>query len=166
MNVPPGPAPASRAEAVAGSRSRRALSTAWKVRRSWRSRAPVGLPREGLVDVSDFLRLGPLLALERRPTEPRGRTVFLQVRAIARQRTADVVRQLFPDLGYALAGADGPFVHREINGAAVDLVAMFELHARLLYDAATRMRGRGTAACRIRFYRGSTLTVGAKAGST
>jgi len=74
--------------------------------------------------------------------------VFLQVRDIAQQRTADVVRELFPDLAeadvqtltsYALAGADGLFVHREINGEAVDLVAMFELHARLLHDAATRM---------------------------
>ncbi|GAA3837743.1 TetR/AcrR family transcriptional regulator [Streptomyces coacervatus] len=106
---------------------------------------------KALVDVPDFLRLGLMLALERRPTEPRGRTVFLQVRAIAHQRTADMVRTLFPDLAeddvqtlttYAVAGADGLFVHREINGAAVDLVAMFELHARLVYDAATRMTAR------------------------
>ncbi|WP_399182168.1 hypothetical protein [Streptomyces sp. TLI_185] len=105
---------------------------------------------KALVDVPDFLRLGLMLALERRPTEPRGRTVFLQVRD-AQQRTADVVRELFPDLAeadvqtltsYALAGADDLFVHREINGEAVDLVAMFELHARLLHDAATRMTAR------------------------
>ncbi|GAA2480104.1 hypothetical protein GCM10010276_15960 [Streptomyces longisporus] len=106
---------------------------------------------KALVDVPDFLRLGLMLALERRPTEPRGRAVFLQVRDIARQRTAEVVRELFPDLaeadvqiltGYALAGADGLFVHREINGDAVDLVAVFELHARLLFDAAPVCRPR------------------------
>ncbi|MGI5459616.1 TetR/AcrR family transcriptional regulator [Streptomyces sp. CA-249302] len=103
---------------------------------------------KSLVDAPDFLRLGLMLALERRPTEPRGRTVFLQVRDIASQKITEVMRTLFPDLDeaavrtlttYAVAGADGLFVHREINGDAVDLVAMFELHARLVYAAATRM---------------------------
>lgn len=42
-----------------------------------------------------------MLALERRPTAPRGRTVFLQVRDIAHQRTAEWVRELFPDLAEA-----------------------------------------------------------------
>lgn len=105
-----------------------------------------------LVDAPDFLRLGLMLALERRPTEPRGRTVFLQVRDIARQRIAEVIRALFPDLddravevltAYAVAGADGLFVQREINGGTVDLVAMFELHGRLVYDAAARMAAKG-----------------------
>jgi hypothetical protein len=49
-----------------------------------------------LAHAPDFLRLGLMLALERRPAEPRGRTVL-------------------------------------------DLVAMFELHARLVHDAAMRM---------------------------
>lgn len=40
---------------------------------------------------------------------------------------------------YAVAGADGLFVHREINGDAVDLVTMFELHARLVHEAAAHM---------------------------
>ncbi|MFF4255579.1 TetR/AcrR family transcriptional regulator [Streptomyces sp. NPDC001663] len=101
-----------------------------------------------LVDAPDFLRLGLMLALERRPTEPRGRTVFLEVREIAGRRIAEVTRGLFPGLNeedvrtltaYAVAGADGLFVHREVNGDAVDLVGMFELHARLVFDAATRM---------------------------
>ncbi|MCI3270679.1 TetR/AcrR family transcriptional regulator [Streptomyces cylindrosporus] len=106
---------------------------------------------KALADSPDFLRLGLMLALERRPTEPRGRTVFLQVREIAHRRTVDVVRTLFPDLDddasetlttYAIAGADGLFTHREITGDTVDLVALFELHARLVYDAATRMAER------------------------
>ncbi|WP_326731933.1 TetR/AcrR family transcriptional regulator [Streptomyces phaeochromogenes] len=104
-----------------------------------------------LVDAPDFLRLGLMLALERRPVEPRGRTVFLEVREIAAQKIAEVVGTLFPDLDdesvrtlttYAVAGADGLFVHREINGDAVDLVALFELHAQLIHDAATRMASR------------------------
>ena len=36
---------------------------------------------------------------------------------------------------YALVGADGLFVAREIGGDDVDLVALFELHARVLLDA-------------------------------
>ncbi|MFH8775065.1 TetR family transcriptional regulator [Streptomyces sp. NPDC085866] len=104
-----------------------------------------------LVDAPDFLRLGLMLALERRPTEPRGRTVFLQVRDISRRKIAEVIESLLPDLDedsvhtlttYAVAGADGLFIHREICGDGVDLVAMFELHARLVFDAATRMAAR------------------------
>ncbi|MFJ3799298.1 TetR/AcrR family transcriptional regulator [Streptomyces sp. NPDC090088] len=101
-----------------------------------------------LVAEPDFLRLGLMLALERRPAEPRGRTVFLQVRAVAQERVAEVVADLFPTLAeddvqtlttYAVAGADGLFVHREVNGDSVDLVTLFELHARLIYDAAARL---------------------------
>jgi AcrR family transcriptional regulator len=103
---------------------------------------------KSLVDAPDFLRLGLMLALERRPVEPRGRTVFLQVRDIAGQKITEVIRTLFPDIDdgcagalttYAVAGADGLFVQREINGDSVDLAAMFELHARLVHDAAARM---------------------------
>jgi AcrR family transcriptional regulator len=103
---------------------------------------------KSLVEAPDFLRLGLMLALERRPAEPRGRTVFLQVRDISAQKVAEVLKTLFPDLDdgavlalttYAIAGADGLFMHREINGDAVDLVAMFELHAQLVHDAASRM---------------------------
>ncbi|MGW7403025.1 TetR/AcrR family transcriptional regulator [Streptomyces sp. NPDC054833] len=102
-----------------------------------------------LVDAPDFLRLGLMLALERRPVEPRGRTVFLQVRTIAREKIIEMMRTLAPDLDendahtladYAVAGVDGLFIKREISGGdAFDLVAMFELHARLIYEAALRM---------------------------
>ncbi|MFD8816916.1 TetR/AcrR family transcriptional regulator [Streptomyces sp. NPDC059627] len=101
-----------------------------------------------LVAAPDFLRLGLMLALERRPAEPRGRTVFLQVREVSHQRIAEVIGALFPTLArdvvdtlttYAVAGADGLFVHREVKGDSVDLVALFELHARLIHDAAARM---------------------------
>ncbi|OQR61632.1 TetR family transcriptional regulator [Streptomyces maremycinicus] len=102
-----------------------------------------------LVDAPDFLRLGLMLALERRPEEPRGRAVFLQVRETARQKIIEVARTLFPELDgdtidtlttYAVAGADGLFVQREIKGGGdIDLVAMFELHARMVYEAARRL---------------------------
>ncbi|WAZ19406.1 TetR/AcrR family transcriptional regulator [Streptomyces cinnabarinus] len=107
-----------------------------------------------LLDAPDFLRLGLMLALERRPTEPRGRTVFLQVRDISRQRIADTVRTLYPELDeaavrtlttYAVAGADGLFIQREISGDDVDLVAVFQLHAQLIHDAANRMAARSEA---------------------
>ncbi|WP_369275296.1 TetR family transcriptional regulator [Streptomyces sp. R11] len=106
---------------------------------------------KSLVDAPDFLRLGLMLALERRPTEPRGRTAFLQVRDITHRKIAEVAATLFPGLDeqavdtlttYAVAGADGLFVHREVKGETVDLVALFELHARLVHDAATRMAAR------------------------
>ena len=101
-----------------------------------------------LVDEPDFLRLGLMLALERRPEEPRGRAVFLETRHIARRKIEEVAAELFPDLSdasvrtlatYAVAGADGLFVHREIHGETVDLAALFDLHARLVFEAATRM---------------------------
>ncbi|MEU9456855.1 helix-turn-helix domain-containing protein [Streptomyces sp. NPDC048277] len=107
---------------------------------------------ERLVDAPDFLRLGLMLALEQRPAEPRGRTVFLRIRATAAQRIAEMIAALFPALGedavrsltvYAMAGADGLFVQRQIHGGTVDLAAMFELHARLLHDAAARMAQEG-----------------------
>ncbi|MFC9126125.1 TetR/AcrR family transcriptional regulator [Streptomyces sp. NPDC057099] len=101
-----------------------------------------------LVDAPDFPRLGLMLALERRPVEPRGRTVFLQVREIAARRIAETLGALFPDLEeesvrtlttYTVAGADGLFVHHQVHGEAVDLVAMLELHARFVYEAAGRL---------------------------
>ncbi|MCQ4210492.1 TetR/AcrR family transcriptional regulator [Streptomyces longispororuber] len=106
---------------------------------------------KSLIEAPDFLRLGLMLALERRPAEPRGRTVFLQVRETARTKVIEVIQELKPELDadevqalatYAVAGADGLFVQREILGGGLDLVAMFELHARLLFDAAEDMAAR------------------------
>jgi len=115
--------------------------------------AMAGNVARSLVDAPDFLRLGLMLALERRPAEPRGRTVFLEVRAIAWERIAQFVRILTPELGepdvavladYAVAGADGLFILREIGGGETDLVSMFELHAQLVYEAAMRMTAKQT----------------------
>ena len=40
---------------------------------------------------------------------------------------------------YAIAGADGLFIVKEMGGDAVDLVRLFELHAHALYDTAVRL---------------------------
>jgi AcrR family transcriptional regulator len=103
---------------------------------------------KALLDSPDFIRLGLMLALERRPEEPRARTMFLQARAQAYSQMIDVIHELIPELDdaqthqlatYAMAGADGLFIAKEIGGDSVDLIALFELHASALYDTALRM---------------------------
>jgi AcrR family transcriptional regulator len=103
---------------------------------------------KALLDSPDFIRLGLMLALERRPVEPRARSMFFQARAQAYGQLTDVIRELTPDLTdaqthqlatYALAGADGLFIAKEIGGDSVDLIALFEMHARVLYDSAVRL---------------------------
>jgi AcrR family transcriptional regulator len=99
-------------------------------------------------DSPDFLRLGLMLALERRPVEPRARAMYVQ----ARQQAFEALAASFRELGvgltesqvgqlatYAIAGADGLFIAHEINGDAVDLVALFTLHGQVLYDTAMQM---------------------------
>ena len=103
---------------------------------------------KALMDSPDFIRLGLMLALERRPEEPRARTMFLQVRDHAYRQLTDNFRGLMPELTdaevrqlatYAMAGADGLFIAKEIGGDAVDLIALFEIHGRAIYDIAQRM---------------------------
>jgi AcrR family transcriptional regulator len=107
---------------------------------------------KALLDSPDFIRLGLMLALERRPIEPRARAMFLQTRAQTCDQLAATMRGFGPDLTeaqihqlvtYAMAGADGLFIAKEISGDAVDLIALFELHARALYDTALRMIAEG-----------------------
>ena len=79
---------------------------------------------KAFLDEPDFLRLGLMLALERRPVEPRAREMFLQVRDNALRRFAEVVRDIAPELDekvsvshhLCLAGADGLFIAKEIGG--------------------------------------------------
>jgi AcrR family transcriptional regulator len=103
---------------------------------------------KALLDSPDFIRLGLMLALERRPEEPRARMMFLQARAQAYSQMIDVIRELTPELDdaqthqlatYAMAGADGLFIAKEIGGDSVDLIALFEMHARAMYETALRM---------------------------
>lgn len=101
-----------------------------------------------LLDSPDFLRLGLMLALERRPTEPSARAMFLRVRETTRHRFAEVAAEIMPELDdadiatlttYAIAGADGLFIAREIGGESVDLAQLLEFHARSIIDAARRL---------------------------
>ncbi len=107
---------------------------------------------KALLDSPDFIRLGLMLALERRPVEPRARAVFLESRAQTCDQLTETMRGFAPDLTaaqsyllvtYAMAGADGLFIAKEIGGDAVDLLELFELHARALYDTALRLIAEG-----------------------
>lgn len=110
--------------------------------------ALAGQVAKTLLDSPDFLRLGLMLTLERRPEEPSARRMFLQVRATARARLATVLATLAPGADrdaidlvatYAIAAADGLFIAKEIGGDSVDLLPLFDLHARALYDALARL---------------------------
>ena len=103
---------------------------------------------KALLDSPDFIRLGLMLSLERRPVEPRARAMFLQARAQTFDQLVETMRGFTPDLPdaqvhqlvtYAIAGADGLFIAKEIGGDAVDLLALFELHAWALYGSALRL---------------------------
>lgn len=103
---------------------------------------------KAVMDSPDFLRLGLMLALERRPVEPKARAMFIQVREQASAALATSIRDLGLSLSeeqvrhlatYAIAGADGLFIAKEIGGDAVDLMALFALHGQALYETALRM---------------------------
>ena len=103
---------------------------------------------KALLDSPDFIRLGLMLALERRPVEPRARAMFIRTRTQTSEELAETMRGFEPRLTeaqirqlvtYAMAGADGIFIAKEIGGDSVDLLELFELHARALYDTALRL---------------------------
>jgi AcrR family transcriptional regulator len=103
---------------------------------------------KALLDSPDFLRLGLMLGLERRPIEPRARARYLQARARALTDMSSAIGEIAPELTsdqvhqlaiFAIAGADGLFIAKEVEGDAVDLVALFEMHANALYDTAQRL---------------------------
>ena len=110
---------------------------------------------KALLDAPDFLRLGLMLTLEHRPVEPRAREMFLQVRDNAFHRFAQIVRDVAPELDeenvrllttYAIAGADGLFIAKEVGGDSVDLIKLFDLHARLVFESAVRLLQSGEPA--------------------
>lgn len=103
---------------------------------------------KALSDSPDFLRLGLMLALERRPVEPRARQMFLRIReqaiGVLGRAFVEIVDGLSDEAArqlavYAIAGADGLFIAKEIGGDGVDLLALFALHGEAIYDAAVRM---------------------------
>ena len=104
---------------------------------------------KALLDAPDFLRLGLMLALEHRPVEPRAREMFLAGPRPSISPVRGIVRDIAPGLDdhsvrllttYAIAGADGLFIAKEVGGDTVDLIELLDLHAR------TRLRLGGHAA--------------------
>ncbi|MGB3356485.1 MAG: TetR/AcrR family transcriptional regulator [Mycobacterium sp.] len=103
---------------------------------------------KAMMDSPDFLRLGLMLALERRPVEPKARAMFVRVREQAFAALSASIRDLALGLSegqvgqlatYAIAGADGLFIAKEVGGDSVDVVALFTLHGQAIYDTALRM---------------------------
>lgn len=79
---------------------------------------------KALMESPDFLRLGLMLALERRPVEPRARAMFVKVREEAFDALSGSLDRLGIGLTgaqirelatYAIAGADGLFIAKEIG---------------------------------------------------
>ncbi|TGD84937.1 TetR/AcrR family transcriptional regulator [Mycolicibacterium sp. CH28] len=109
---------------------------------------------KAVMDSPDFLRLGLMLALERRPVEPRARAMFVQVRDRAFQALTRSFADLAPGLTeeqvrqlatYAIAGADGLFIAKEVSGDSVDLLALLAMHGQALYDTAQRLEAENGA---------------------
>ncbi|MEH3139648.1 MAG: TetR/AcrR family transcriptional regulator [Mycobacterium kyogaense] len=103
---------------------------------------------KALQETPDFLRLGLKLALDRRPNELRAKSNYLQSRIAAFERFADVIRAVAPGLAadkvellttYLIAGADGLFIANEIDENSERFVELFELHAKLVFEAAAAM---------------------------
>jgi AcrR family transcriptional regulator len=104
---------------------------------------------KALEDSPDFLRLGLMLALERRPREASARKLFLQTRAEAYRRTVSSYAQFFKGqldragvralATLTMAAADGLFIAREIDPKSVDFEAAFELLAAALLGAAEQL---------------------------
>lgn len=106
---------------------------------------------KALTDAPDFLRLGLMLSLERRPEEATARTLFLQVREQAYKRLVASyevffegridergVRQLAT---LAMAAADGLFIAREVD-PKLDFDASFELLGAALLGGAKHLESR------------------------
>ena len=109
----------------------------------------LGMQRSGaaIAEFPDFLRLGLMLILERRPDELTARRKFLEVRRVAADRTRLSYCQAFADLDdgevdalvfLTLALADGLFIAQEADGA--ELSRAFDLLATAILGAADRFR--------------------------
>jgi len=111
-----------------------------------------------LADAPDFLRLGLMLSLERRPEEASARTLFLKVREqtykqlvasyqtyFAGELDAASVRKLAT---LAMAAADGLFIAREVSGDERAFESSFELLGAALLGAAEHLKSRSRRARR------------------
>src|SRR5699024_6866091 len=101
----------------------------------------------------DFIRLGLMLALEKRPVESAARELYLRLRGEAVEQIAAELVEVRPGLSqeraldlarYALAGGDGIFLAAQFS--PVDVDGMFALHATAmihLIDSADGGAGAG-----------------------
>lgn len=110
-----------------------------------------------LAGFPDFLRLGLMLVLERRPEEPTARRRFIETRHIVRRRLQGIYDVYFSGLSaedvsslvdLTLALADGFFIAREAEG--VDLGEAFDAMATAILGAAGKMAESGRSSGRNR----------------
>ena len=99
----------------------------------------------------DYLRLGLMLILERRPEEPTARRKFLEVRRMAAERVRGGYCAAFADLDSAaieslvtltMALADGLFLAQEADNLA--MTDSFDLLATAILGAADQLRDQTT----------------------
>lgn len=103
-----------------------------------------------LTGTPHFLRLGLMLALERRPEEATARRMFLEVREQAREGIVAFFESSFPAAlrkqdaralaTLTMAAADGLFVAHQVDAARVDLDDAFALLAQALLGAVRALR--------------------------
>jgi AcrR family transcriptional regulator len=98
---------------------------------------------ESLAQFPDFVRLGLMLVLEHRPTEPTGRRKFVDIRTTVLRRIRDVFPLLYPDLDrgqvdslarLSLALIDGYFIAAEAG--EVDLTKAHTIIAQAVTSTA------------------------------
>jgi len=102
-----------------------------------------------IADAPDFLRLGLMLTLERRPQELSARALFLQVRRQSIEQLVQLYTRMFAgelDAAavrtlsmMAMAAVDGLFIAHEVEGDSVDMNAAFELVGVALDAVATQL---------------------------
>lgn len=107
---------------------------------------------KALTDAPEFLRLGLMLALERRPKEATARNLFLQVREQAFDKVVASYAAFFGDeldaadvralATLAMAATDGLFIAREVRGDSIDFDEQFDLLAAALLGAAKHLSSR------------------------
>ena len=107
-------------------------------------RAGMRRSADQLAQFPDFLRLGLMLTLERRPDEPTARQRFLDTRAATLSRLQRHLARVFEGLdttmthrlaALILAASDGFVIAAEAEGT--DLVAGFDTIAHAVFSAAT-----------------------------
>jgi AcrR family transcriptional regulator len=105
-----------------------------------------------IAEFPDYLRLGLMLILERRPEEPTARRRFLEVRRTAADAARTLHEVVFPDLGpdeieslvtLTMALSDGLFVAHQIDEVKLD--DAFDLLAIALLGAAAELRAAASA---------------------